>query len=180
MSENQTFGDAVGEARSMLSLSRSAAAERLGMPESMLEDIEVGIIPPNPALIAAFEESYEINFDLTKITEREHAPRKPLEYDPVAGVLTVGSMKINHRAGVDDNNHLFGQFSGAVRRLRRLAPSTPVKVRSADLPMLAQLADLEDPELDERARFWFGQDLVNGQSFASLLRLSRPPEANAA
>ena len=180
MSDNQTFGDAVGEARSMLSLSSAAAAARLGMSEQMLEDIEVGIIPPNPVLIEAFEEAYQINFDLNRITEREHAPRKPLEYDAENGLLKVGSMTIEYRVGVHDNNHLLGQFSGALRRLRRLSPSTPVQLRSADLPMLAQLIDLSDPELDDRARFWFGQDLVEGQSFATLLRLSRPPESNAA
>lgn len=180
MSDNQTFGDAVGEARAMLSLSLRASAERLGMSETMLEDIERGIIPPNPRLIDAFEKAYEIKFNLDKVTEREHAPRQPLEYDAELGTLTIGSMSIQFRAGVDDNNELLGQFSGALRRLRRLSPSTPLTLRTADLPILAQLLDLEDPELDDKARFWFGQPVAESHSLATRLRLSRPPETNAA
>ena len=178
---DQTFGEAVGEARSMLSLSKEGAAARLGMSTAMLEDVESGLIPPNPVLVAKFEEAYEIRINLENTrTERDHAPRRPLVYDAEQGRLTLGEMVVEFRVGVDDNDHLLGQFSGALRRLRRQSPGTPLTLRQADLPMLAQLIDLEDPELDQRARFWFGQDPREGQSFATLLKLSRPPEQNAA
>ncbi len=165
----------VAEARTVLGMSTMGAASKLGMTEALLEDIETGLIPMNPQLQQVFEECYGIDLSQSHSGEREHAVRKELSYDAKAGILRVDDLGVRFRIGVDDNDVLFRGFSSAVRRLRRLAPSVPIRLRTADMPMLALLADLDDPELDDRARFWFGQDPANVQSFSTLLRLSRPP-----
>ncbi len=175
MSEAQSFGDVVGQLRSVLSLSRSAAAEKLQMSEAMLEDIETGLIPGNPLLKAAFEEAYGLDLDGVSSVPRENVPRRPLDYDEETGILQIGELSIEFRVGDDDNDHLLRHFSAALRQLRRLSPSTPLRLRAADLPVLARLIDLDDPELDSRARFWFGQDSREAQRFSTLLKVSRPP-----
>ena len=175
-----TFGDMVAEARTVLGISKAGAAAQLSMPESLLDDIETGLIPGNPQLKALFEDLYGIDLSAASDTPREHVERRPLTYDSEAGILQVGNLGIRFRVGEDDNDVLFRGFSSAVRRLRRLSPDVPIRLRTADLPMLAKLADLDDPELDSRARFWFGQDPENQQRFGVLLRLSLPPRTGVA
>lgn len=155
------------------------AASKLGMTKALLEDIEEGLVPMNPQLQQLFEERYGIDLSMSQDGPREHVERRPMTYDAEEGLLRIDTLGVRFRVGVDDNDVLFRGFSSAVRRLRRLAPSVPLRLRAADMPMLAQLADLDDPELDDRARFWFGQDVGNGQSFSVLLRLSVPPKSAA-
>lgn len=177
----KNFGDAVAEARTILGMSLTGAAGKMGMTESLLKDIESGEIPMNDALQEVFEAAYEIDLSgVTTAARREHVERRPLVYDAEEGVLRVDNLGVRFRRGVDDNDVLLRGFSSAIRRLRRLAPDVPIRLRAHDLPVLAQLVDLDDPELDDRAQFWFGQDAVNAQSFTVLLRLSQPPKSAAA
>lgn len=173
-----TFGDKVAETRTLLGMSKAGAAGILGMTESLLEDIESGLVPMNDQLKAVFEDAYQVDLSIIDDGPREHTERKLMTYDAESGILRIDDLGVRFRVGEDDNDVLFRGYSAAIRRLRRLSPSVPLRLRAADMPMLAKLADLEDPELDERARFWFGQDLHNGQSFAVLLRLSRPPSSS--
>lgn len=172
----KNFGDAVAEARAMLGMSITGAAGKMGMTESLLTDIESGMVEMNGALQEVFESAYGI--DLSNVTSghRQHAERRPMVYDEQEGVLRIDNLGIRFRRGVDDNDVLLRGFSSAIRRLRRLAPDVPIRLRANDLPVLAQLIDLDDPELDDRAKFWLGQDAVNAQSFTVLLRLSQPPK----
>lgn len=174
-----TFGDMVAEARAVLGMSTIGAAGKLGMTESLLEDIERGLIPLNPQLQVVFEECYGIDLSFLgdETGEREHVARREMTYDAKEGILRIDDLGVRFRIGVDDNDVLFRGYSAAIRRLRRLSPSVPLRLRTTDMPMLAMLADLDDPELDDRARFWFGQDPANVQSFSVLLRLSRPPDS---
>ena len=47
-----TFGDKVAETRTLLGMSKAGAAGILGMTESLLEDIESGLVPMNDQLKA--------------------------------------------------------------------------------------------------------------------------------
>ncbi len=174
-----SFGDKVAEARTVLGMSKMGAASTLGMTESLLQDIEDGLVPMNDHLKTLFEETYGIDLAMVQDGPREKVERKLMSYDAEAGILRIDDLGVRFRVGEDDNDVLFRGYSSAIRRLRRLAPSVPLRLRAADMPVLASLADLEDPELDQRARFWFGQSLEEGQSFAVLLRLSRPPETKS-
>lgn len=176
MAANQTFGESVAEARALLGMSVTGAAGTLQMTESMLEDIEDGLVDMNPELQEIFERAYSIDLTSAVSGPPRYVEREPLSYDAEAGLLKIGSLGVRFRKGVDDNDVLLRGFSSAVRRLRRLSPSVPIKLRAADMPMLAQLMDLEDPDLDARARFWFGQPADNAQSFSTLMRLSLPPK----
>lgn len=162
----------------MLGMSVMGAAAQLGMTETLLEDIEAGLVEMNPQLQQMFESLYGIDLSTATSGPREHAKRRPLTYDAESGILRIDDLGVRFRVGEDDNNVLFRGFSSAIRRLRGLPPSVPIRLRAVDLPMLAQLADLDDPDLDARAQFWFGQDSETGQSFSVLLRLSQPPNTS--
>lgn len=177
---NKNFGEAVAEARTILGVSLTGAAGMVGMTESLLKDIEAGEIPMNDSLRETFEKAYDIDLSNVDAAPRAHLERRPMVYDDTAGVLRIDTLGIRFRHGVDDNDVLLRGFSSAVRRLRRLAPDQPIRLRANDLPVLAQLIDLDDPELDDRAQFWFGQNAATAQSFSILLRLSQPPKSKAA
>ena len=176
----KNFGEAVAEARTVVGMSMTGAAGKLGMTEGLLADIEAGEIEMNDALKEVFEAAYGIDLSGVTSEPREHAERRPMVYDAEEGILRIDNLGIRFRPGIDDNDVLLRGFSSAIRRLRRLAPDVPIRLRANDLPVLAQLVDLNDPELDDRAQFWFGQDAITAQSFTVLLRLSRPPAARIA
>lgn len=172
-----SFAHAVATARSLLGYSIEGAAGALGIPESMLCDVENGHIELTEELRTLFEAAYGIALDTLVPIARVHQPRTPIAYDPTQGILRVGTLGVRFRHGSDDNDVLLRGFSSAIRRLRRLPPSVPLQLRSVDMPILANLLDLTDPELDQRAQFWFGQTPQTAQSFGTALRLSRSPEA---
>jgi len=173
-----TLGHAAATARTLLGYSVSGAAGRLGIPELILREAESGAMEINPEMQAMFEECYGVELS-TLVKERTHAPRTPMAYDAEQGILRVGTLGIRFRVGEDGNDDLLRGFSSAVRRQRKVPPSVPLQLRSADLPVLASLLDLADPELDERAQFWFGQTEQTAQSFALMLRFAVSPEAAA-
>lgn len=175
------LGVAAATARALIGYSVEGAAARLGIPSAIIEEAESGVIEINDELRALFEDCYGVKLE-TLLAKQvgEHAPRTPMAYDAAQGILRVGTLGVRFRLGRDDNDSLLRGFSSAVRRQRQLPPSVPLQLREADMPVLAALLDLEDPELDDRAQFWFGQTPQTAQSFRTMLRLSRSPEqANA-
>lgn len=172
-----TLAHAAATARSLLGYSIEGAAETMGIPTSILEDVESGDIEIGAELKELFESTYGIKLESLMRPASEHRPRTPLAYDATQGILRVGTLGVRYRHGVDDNDVLLRGFSSAVRRQRQLPPSVPLQLRKVDMPVLATLLDLTDPELDERAQFWFGQTPQTAQSFGAILRLSRAPEA---
>lgn len=173
----ETLAHAVATARSLLGYSIEGAAETMGIPVSILQDAESGDIEINAELQELFESTYGIKLANLVRPSTEHRPRTPIAYDAAQGILRVGTLGVRYRIGIDDNDVLLRGFSSAVRRQRQLPPSVPLQLRKADIPVLATLLDLTDPELDERAQFWFGQTPQTAQSFGAILRLSRAPEA---
>ncbi len=171
---------AVATARALLGYSLEGASARLGIPVAIIEDAESGDLQINDELKAVFEEAYGIELKTLVRKRTDYVPRTPLAYDAANGILRVGTLGIRFRLGLDDNDVLLRGFSSAVRRQRQLPPSVPLQLRKADLPVLSSLLDLDDPELDERAQFWFGQTDQTAQSFKRMLRLSRSPEQAAA
>lgn len=172
-----TLAHAVATARSLLGYSVEGAAETLGIPVSILRDAESGAIDINSELQELFESGYGIELKTLVRATPEHRPRTPIAYDAAQGVLRVGTLGVRFRLGLDSNDVLLRGFSSAIRRQRQLPPSVPLQLRKADMPVLAALLDLDDPELDERAQFWFGQTPQTAQSFSTILRLSRVPNA---
>ena len=172
-----SLAHAVATARSLLGYSTEGAAETMGIPVSILRDAENGDIEINAELRELFETTYGIKLENLVRPATEHRPRTPIAYDAAQGILRVGTLGVRFRLGIDDNDVLLRGFSSAVRRQRQLPPSVPLQLRKADMPVLATLLDLSDPELDERAQFWFGQTPQTAQSFGAILRMSRAPEA---
>jgi len=173
-----TMAHAVATARALLGYSMEGAAGALNLPVSIVRDAESGAIDISPELQALFEDFYDI--ELTSLIRKkpQHAPRTPIAYDAAQGILRVGTLGVRFRLGLDGNDVLLRGFSSAIRRQRQLPPSVPLQLRKADMPVLASLLNLDDPELDERAQFWFGQTPQTAQGFRSLLRMSRLPDAD--
>ena len=174
----KSMSEKVAATRAMLGYSLEGAADRLGLSPAILRDAESGDIEINAELQKMFEDFYGLDLDASA----EEAPtgrvqRTPLAYDRAQGVLRVGSLGVRFQHGVDDNDVLLRGFSSAVRQQRKTPPSIPLKLRQADLPVLATLLDLDDPDLDERAQFWFGQTSQTSQSFRTMLRLALPRES---
>jgi transcriptional regulator with XRE-family HTH domain len=187
--EVQTQGDenharelaaAAGTARTLIGYSLEGASEAMGVSQSILKDAEEGNVPINTVLRFQMEQCYGVNLENFITRRPEWKPRTPLEYNAEQGVLRVGTLGVRFRVGVDDNDALLRGFSAAIRRQRRLPPSVPLRLRAADIPVLATLLDLEDPELDERAQFWFGQTPETAQGFRQLLRIAATAATSAA
>ena len=178
--ELNPLGQAAATARAVLGYSIEGAADRLGIPATILEEAESGSIEINDELKAMLEDCYGVELSSLVKKRPEYAPRTPMAYDAAQGILRVGMLGVRFRVGLDDNDALLRGFSSAVRRQRQLPPSVPLQLRKADMPVLASLLDLDDPELDERAQFWFGQTPQTAQSFRTMLRLSRSPDQAAA
>ena len=85
MAANQTFGESVAEARALLGMSVTGAAGTLQMTESMLEDIEDGLVDMNPELQEIFERAYSIDLTSAVSGPPRYVEREPLSYDAEAG-----------------------------------------------------------------------------------------------
>jgi len=164
---------AAATARSLIGYSIEGAAEALDIPASIVRDAEDGLVEINDDLRRAMESCYGI--DLTSLVRKspDFKPRTTIGYDAAQGVLRIGTLGVRFRIGLDSNDVLLRGFSSAIRRQRQLPPSIPLQLRKVDLPVLASLLDLEDPELDERAQFWFGQTPQTAQGFQKMLTLAR-------
>lgn len=177
---NAALGAAITTARSILGYSIEGAAQAIGIAPTILRAVEKGEIAINSALRLQIETSFEM--DLAPLVVdglREFAAREPLEYDEKNGILRVGKLGVAFRRGIDSNDVLLRGFSSAVRSERGVAVTEPLRLRVADLPVLAQLVDLDDAELDERAQFWFGQTPETKQGFRFLLEVARSAPQNA-
>lgn len=176
-SVSKSMAEKVAAMRTMLGYSLEGAADKLGVSTSILRDAEAGEIEINAHLQKIFEDFYGVTFEAEPERASGQRPRTPLAYGRAQGILRVGTLGVRFKQGIDDNDVLLRGFSSAVRRQRQTPPSVPLKLRQADLPVLASLLDLVDLELDERAQFWFGQTTQTAQSFRTMLKLSVPPES---
>ncbi len=174
------LAEAAATARSLVGYSIDGAAALLGLPGPVLEDIERGRSPLSDDLRARLEESYGVNLNDVVRKRPDFHPRTPMAYDATRGILRVGTLGVRFRLGLDTNDDLLRGVSTAIRRQRRLPPSVPLRLRAADIPVLASLLDVDDPELDERAQFWFGQAPEAGQSFRSAMRIARAASESSA
>lgn len=170
---NRALAEAAATARTMLGYSIDGAAEAMGIASSILRDAESGSVPINTQLRLLMEQCYGTTLETYLPQHPGFRPRTPLEYDEANGVLRVGTLGVRFQKGVDSNDDLLRGFSAAIRRQRRLPPSVPLRLRALDIPILAELLDLTDPELDDRAHFWFGQTPETQQGFRQLLRIAK-------
>ena len=171
-------GAAMTTARSMLGFSLEGAAGALGMSKTLLEQIELGQVHISTTLRLEVQNFYEIDLDPLIVAREGWAEREPMEYNEEAGVLRVGKLGVAFRRGVDSNDDLLRGFSSAVRSERGMGVNEPLRLRAADLPLLGYLVDLEDPDLDARAQFWFGQTDETRQGFRFLLEIAHTGAGN--
>ena len=164
---------AAATARTVVGYSLEGAASALGVSTALLSDVEGTTAPLSDAMRRNMEATYGITLDRLIAQMPGHSMRTSLSYDAEAGILRIGELGVRFRAGVQSNDELLRGFSAAVRRQRQIPPSVPLHLRSTDMHVLAELLDLDDSQLDERAQFWLGQTPETRQSFSTSLRLSR-------
>lgn len=177
---DEEVGAAMTTARSMLGYSLEGAAGAMGMSTSLLEQIELGKVHISTTLRLEVQQFYEIDLDPLIVAREGWVEREPMEYNEEAGVLRVGNLGVAFRRTVDSNDDLLRGFSSAVRSERGMGVNEPLRLRAADLPLLGYLVDLEDPDLDARAQFWFGQTDETRQGFRFLLEVAHNGAENQA
>lgn len=172
-SESSELAHAAATARSLIGYSIEGAGEAMDVAASIIKDAEDGLVEINGELRDRMEACYGVALESLLRKSPDYRPRTPISYDAAQGVLRIGTLGVRFRIGLDSNDVLLRGFSSAIRRQRQLPPSVPLQLRKVDLPVLASLLDLDDPELDERAQFWFGQTPQTAQGFRRMLTLAR-------
>jgi hypothetical protein len=171
--ESSELAHAASTARSLIGYSVEGAAEAMNVAASIIQDAEDGTVEINGELRVRMETCYGVALESLLRKSPEYDQRAPIGYDAAQGVLRIGTLGVRFRMGLDSNDVLLRGFSSGMRRQRQLPPSVPLELRKVDIPVLASLLDLDDPELDERAQFWFGQTPQTAQGFRRLLTLAR-------
>ena len=138
-------GVALEKARRQVGFSAADAAARLGISPGSLGDFESGLRTPDAELISTMSELYGV--EPGRFASRPWVPRIPPRYDAEAGVLWLGWNAIHIRE--KDNEQIIRSVAAALRSMRSLADSSPVLLRSAELPLLSSLFDLNDLELED-------------------------------
>lgn len=92
-------------------------------------------------------------------------------YDDRHQVLWIGSMPIPFRVGENPNSELLDLLSMAIRQLRSLEEHEPCPLRRSEHQLLAELLDLDDPELRLDLRRFLG--LTRRQAGDTVMQLRR-------
>ena len=137
-------GLALEKARRQVGFSTEDAAQHLGISLNALGDFESGLRTPNDELIAAMSRLYGV--EPGRFASRPWVPRVPARYDANEGVLWMGWTARHVREG--DNEQIVCAIAATLRTLRSLTDSSPVHLRPSELPLLARLFDLADPDLE--------------------------------
>lgn len=77
-------------------------------------------------------------------------------FDPVHNVLWIGATPLPFRPGIDRNGELLEVVGSLIRSLRGLRANDPCRLRRSELPVLAGVLDLDDPDLRRLMRTHLG------------------------
>lgn len=143
-SQEVPTGLALEKARRQVGFSTFDAAQHLGISLQALGDFESGLRTPNDELIAAMSNLYGV--EPGRFASRPWVPRVPARYDAKAGVLWMGWTAIH--VGGKNNEQIVCAIAATLRSLRSLTDTSPVHLRPSELPLLARLFDLADPNLE--------------------------------
>lgn len=138
------FGLALEKARVRLGYSIEVAAETLRVTPRTLGHIEAGLRTPTQSFVEAVCDAYGLQQD--RLGTRGFVPRVEPHLSDDGQVLWLGWLPIQ----LGDNyssNDLFQSIAATLRTMRTLSSHQPVYLRSADLPVLVGLVDIEDPDL---------------------------------
>lgn len=92
-------------------------------------------------------------------------------YDERHSVLWIGSMPIPFRIGENRNGELIELLSVAIRQLRGLRDDEPCPLRRSEHQLLANLLDLDEPDLRRDFRRYLG--LTRRQAGDTVMQLRR-------
>lgn len=138
-------GLALEKARRRVGFSVDAAASSLGISVSALGDYESGMRTPSKDVIADMCRLYGV--EAGRVASRPWVPRVPPRYDGDTDLLWIGWTSISVKE--KNNEHLLRAAAAALRDMRSLTDDSPVVLRSAELPLLSTLFDLNDEGLED-------------------------------
>ena len=92
-------------------------------------------------------------------------------FDPVHSILWIGGTPLPFRPGTNRNAELIELLGLTIRSLRGLGEDEPCLLRRSEYDVLAQLLDLDDPELRSTIRIHLG--LSRRQAGDTVMRLRR-------
>lgn len=138
------MGEALRSARLRMGWSVEAAAAELRLSARVLHHIEAGIRVPTGELLDTITELYGIDAD--ELDTRLAAPHVPPSYDTESQTLWLGWMPVIIGDNAD-NDTILSCISSALRTMRKVADHQPVYIRDREIPILADLMDLDDEDL---------------------------------
>lgn len=134
------------------------------------DDVEVAVDRVDD--IDVSEADPELDVDAPEISPELDQRRGPIaHYDERHCVLWMGSMPIPFRRGVNANEELIELLGAAIRGLRGLEPTDPCPLRKSEHQLLADLLDLDAPDLRTDLRRHLG--LTKRQAGDTLMQLRR-------
>lgn len=145
-------GEALFKARLRVGHSIESAAMSLHIPPSALADYESGIRTPGADLINEMADLYGV--ERHRLASREWVPQVPPEYNAETRMLSLGWHTIQVHPG--DNEHLIRSVAAVVRSMRSVPETSPLQLRGNELPLLAQLLDLDEPKLPDYLVYYLG------------------------
>ena len=124
-------------------------------------------------------DSGQLSVDLPKVHDPEIEIAAELDqrsgpiarYDERHSVLWIGSMPVPFRVGENRNGELLDLLGLAIRQLRGLEENEPCPLRRSEHELLADLLDLDDPELRLDLRRFIG--LTRRQAGDTVMELRR-------
>jgi len=77
-------------------------------------------------------------------------PRDPVSFDASSREIRVGDQRVVLDEIVADNDAVLGAYVGLLRKARHVEAGAPLRLRSDDISVLAEVLDLDDSELVDR------------------------------
>lgn len=138
-------GVALEKARHRVGFSSEAASMAAGISTRELAQIESGLRLPKPEILKDLSRAYGV--DPMRFGTGRWVPRVPPRYDAEAGVIWLGYISIAYSHTTHDNDYLLRSIGGAIRTMRSLDSQKPIFLRSNDYEVLAELIDLDHPQI---------------------------------
>lgn len=138
-------GEAYAKARRRVGYTVEVAAERLGIPVRALGDYESGLRTPPADVMAAMSDLYGV--ERGRLGTWPWVERVPPRYDEATQTLWMDWISVRLERG--NNEQVARAVAAAIRTLRSLPDLAPIVIRSAEIPILGELFDLEDEALPD-------------------------------
>lgn len=117
--------------------------------------------------------------DPTSVPTPDQRTGPVARFDPEHNVLWIGGTPLPFRPGIDRNGELLEIVGSLIRGLRGLRANDPCRLRRSELPVLAGVLDLDDPDLRRLMRTHLGLSRREAGDTLTMLRRALVEQAVA-